>query len=189
MSMLFKVEGRVVSPYTETLLIEPFKTIWDRDTTEDKSEAMFEFKYIEFMKSIKKTNPFAGYPDQKRHEAILDNQSIRMDWQPDQLVKRGMEWFEELQEEASPTYNYYKSVRYAAEKMQSFFNTFNMSETNERSGNPIYKPRDITSALKDTEDVLTKLDSIEKKVQEEIFETSRKRGDKIISPFAKTGLG
>lgn len=185
MSTLFKVEGKVVLPHTETLIIEPFKTIWDRDTSEDKSEAMFEFKYIEFMKSTKRTNPFAGYPEQKRHEAILDNQSIRMDWQPDKEVLRAMDWLEELQEEASPTYNYYKSVRLAAEKMQSFFNTFNMSETNERTGNPIYKPRDITSALKDTEDVLTKLDSIEKKVQEEIYETSRKRGDKLISPFAK----
>lgn len=185
MSVLFKVQGKIVIPNTETLLIEPFKTIWDRDESEDKENAMFEFKYIEFMMSQKKTNPFAGYPEEKRHIAILDNQEIQTDWQPDEQVKKGMDWFDEFQEEASETYNYYKSVRAAAEKMQGFFNTFSIGERNERTGNPIYKPRDITTAMSDTEKVLTNLDSIKKKVQEELFESTRKKGDKTISPFAK----
>lgn len=185
MSVLFKVEGKAVIPTTETLSIEPFASIWNRDESKDKHNAMFEFRYIEFMMSVKKSNPFAGYPEEKRHIAILDNQDISTDWQPDELVKKGMQWYEEFQEEGSVTYNYYKSVRAAAEKMQDFFNTFDMNDVNLKTGNPVYKPRDITSALKDTEDVLTKLDSIKKKVEEELFETSRKKGDKEISPFAK----
>lgn len=185
MSVLFKVEGQAVIPTVETLAIEPFSSIWERDKEKGKPQAMFEFKYIEFMMSVKKSNPFCGYPEDKRHIAILDNQNVQTDWQPDELVKKGMQWYEEFQEEASLTYNYYKSVRAAAEKMQDFFNTFDMNDVNIKTGNPVYKPRDITSALKDTEDVLTKLDSIKKKVEEELFETSRKKGDKEISPFAQ----
>ena len=38
MSYLFVVENNIAKPNTETLLIEPFKTIWERDRTEDKGQ-------------------------------------------------------------------------------------------------------------------------------------------------------
>ena len=49
---------------------------------------------------------------------------------------------------------------------------------------PIWKPRDITSALNDTEKVLANIKSLEKKVEEELFEETKTRSNKQISPFA-----
>ena len=43
MSFLFKVVNNVVVPNTETLLISPFKEIWENDKTEDKENAMRDF--------------------------------------------------------------------------------------------------------------------------------------------------
>ena len=53
MSYLFIVENNIAKPNTETLLIEPFKTIWERDKTEDKGQAIKEFTFIELMSSKK----------------------------------------------------------------------------------------------------------------------------------------
>lgn len=53
MSYLFIVENNIAKPNTETLLIEPFKTIWERDKTKDKEQAIKEFTFIELMSSKK----------------------------------------------------------------------------------------------------------------------------------------
>ena len=68
--------------------------------------------------------------------------------------------------------------------MKDFFNTFDMSKINAKTLAPLYKPREITSALNDTSKVLENLDKTQKKVEEEIFESTKNRGDKLISPFA-----
>ena len=53
MSLLFTIESKIVKPYTETLLISPFREIWERDTNAGKFTAIDEFTYIEFMTSVK----------------------------------------------------------------------------------------------------------------------------------------
>jgi len=185
MSVLFKVEGKVVMPTTEALITEPFKTIWERDDSEHKGVAMTEFAYIEFMESHLKSNPFAGYERNKRHVAILENKNLPEDWQPDEFVCGGQAWMKAFMTDGSETFTYYLSVRNGAEKLKKFFDTFDMDERNPKSFMPVWKPADITRSMKDTEEVLNKLDAIKKKVQKELFETTRRKGDKEISAFAK----
>jgi len=185
MSVLFKVEGKAVIPHTETLLIDPFNKIWERDTTPDKVVAMDEFKYIEFTRSMLRTNPFGGYAESIKEEKIIEQCVHMEDWQPDELVLAGQRWMVEFQTNASETYTYYMAAKRGAEEMKTFFLNFSMNEVNMKTGNPVYKPADITRALKDTNDVLQRLDSMKKKVEEEIFEVTKKRGQKTISPFAK----
>jgi len=78
-----------------------------------------------------------------------------------------------------------KTARRAAEELKNFFLTFDMNERNERNGAPIFKPKDITTALKDTDDIVTNMMKLEKKVHEEIIEVVRTRGGNIISEFMK----
>ena len=51
---------------------------------------------------------------------------------------------------------------------------------------PVYIPKELTSALVDTEKVLANLKSIESKVEEELFDETRNKANKEISPFADT---
>ncbi len=89
-----------------------------------------------------------------------------------------------FQKEASVTYNYYMSAKIAAEKIQDFFNTFDMKLVNLKTGLPLYKPKEITSTLIDTSKVLENLNTLKDKVDTEIFEEVKNRGQKIVSPFA-----
>lgn len=185
MSLLFKVESKVVSPNTETLLIFPFREIWERDDSVDKRYAIEDFSYIEFMASVQKSNPYSGYSEYQRSEKIIKDIITRADWdQNDLLIVAGIDKLRQFQEEASVTYNYYMAAKSAAEKMQLFFTTFSMADVNLRTGAPIYKPKDITSALNDTSRVLENLNSLREKVDNEIYEEVKKKGQKIVSPFA-----
>lgn len=184
MSLLFNVEDKKVSPNTETLLIFPFKEIWDRDETSNKEVAMQEFAYIEFVSSMKKSNPYAGYEEEQKKEKVKEHIIKIENWEPDVLVEEAIVKVRDFQTNASPTYSYYMAAKLGANKMQSFFNTFDMNAVNEKTGNPIYKPRDITSALNDTARVLENLNSMKEKVEQELFESTKVKGQKEISHFA-----
>lgn len=185
MSLLFTVESKVVSPTTESLLMFPFREIWERDDSEDKRHAIEDLSYIEFMGSVQKSNPYSGYPENQRPEKIIKDIITRAEWdQEDSLLLAGIEKLKQFQAEASVTYNYYMAAKSAAEKMQHFFINFSMTDVNLRTGAPIFKPKDITSALNDTSRVLENLNTLREKVDNEIFEEIKKKGQKIVSPFA-----
>lgn len=186
MAFLFLVENKVVIPNTETLMIEPFASIWQRDTSPNKWEATEDFAYIEFMSSMKKTNPYRQYPENRKHDIIVQAVITREKWKPDRLIAQALKKIQEFQSEASTTYSYYMAAKKAAENLKDFFSTVDINrDVNPKTGLPIYKPKDITGALNDTEKVLANLKNLEKKVEEELYEEEKIRSDKKISPFAE----
>jgi len=184
MSLLFTVTNKVVTPTDQTLLIPPFKQIWERDESKDKMYAIEDFSYIEFMASIQKSNPYSGYSEDQRPEKIIKDIITRAEWEQDDLIHQGIIKLKEFQAEASVTYNYYMAAKSAAEKMQHFFINFSMADVNPRTGALVHKPKDITSALNDTARVLENLNALREKVDNEVFEAVKNKGQKIISPFA-----
>lgn len=183
MSYLFVVENNIAKPNTETLLIEPFKTLWERDSSKDKSTAIKEFTYIELMSSKKKSNPYSGYSEDIRAEKLKeylfeDNPK----WEPDIEVEKGLSKIVEFQKEASPTYTYYISVLEATEKMKDFFTTFDINEVNDK-GARVFKPNEIVMAISNTDKLLQNLHSMKEKVEQELFEQAKTRGMKQINPF------
>lgn len=184
MSLLFNIENKVVKPTIEVLLLSPFKEIWNRDTSNGKFQATDEFTYIEFMTSVKKTNPYRGYTEEERKMRLSKVIMKQDNYEPDALVLEGMEALIEFQKSASPTFNYFASATKAAYKVQTFFENFDLNQLNERTGLPVYKPKDITSALNDTERVLQSLLALEEKVSNELFENTKIKGQKVVSVFA-----
>jgi len=184
MSLLFTIENKVVKPHTETLLLSPFKEIWERDKNPGKFEATNEFTYIEFMVSVKKSNPYRGYDEAERHRRLAKDVMNNEDYKPDEFVCGGMASLIEFQQTASTTYNYYMSAKRAIYKVQTFFNTFDLDARNEKTGLPIYKPRDVTMAVNDTEKVLQNFSALQEKVDNELFESVKVKGHKVVSKFA-----
>lgn len=185
MAYLFEVVNKIVVPTDEVLQVPPFKEIWERDKSPKKEVAIQEFTYMEFMTSSLATNPYRGYSEDKKEAVIRKDVIKEKNWKPDKLIEEGMEKIITLQTEGSSTYSLYMSAIKAKDKLESFFNNFDMEEKNERSGNPIYKPRDITIAIQDLDKTIMSLKSLEKKVEEDLFEVAKIRGQKTISDFAK----
>ena len=188
MAYLFKVEDRVVKPTDEVLQVSPFREIWERDTSPNKEVALQEFSFIEFMTSALKTNPYRGYAEDRKAEVVKRDIVKVEGWSPDILVLKGMEKVKEFQKDGSESYSLYLSALVAKNKLQDFFNTFNMNKVNMKTGAPIYKPKDITAALQDLDRTIVSLQSLERKVEEDLFETSKIKGQKEVSVFADTDI-
>ena len=185
MSLLFIIENRRVKPHPETLLIKPFCEIWERDKTEGKVFAIEDLTFVEFMTSAKKSNPYKGYHEKVKRQKIIDDVITRDDWEEDELITKAMDKCIEFQKEASATYRFYLANKAAIQKTEDFFYNFSYNEVNAKSGNPLYKPKEVTSAVRDARGVMKELIEMEEKVEQELFEATKTRGDKQISPFVE----
>lgn len=184
MSYLFKITENVVYPNEETILIEPFKTIWERDTSPKKETALKELTYIEFMSSQLKSNPYRGYRDEARSKILKKNIIQDEEWEPDDMIQEALRTIEIFQKEASPSYSLYIKAIRAKEKLEDFFNDFDLKEKTEK-GAYVLKPKDITGALLDLDKVVVNLSLLKEKIEKELFEEVRNKSDKTISPFAE----
>ena len=174
-----------MKPHPETLLIDPFKSIWNRDESEGKGVAIAEFAFIEFFSSARASNPFKGYPESERAEKIVERTFLKYvkGWEPDALIEEGIEHWEQYQTDASSSYRLYSAAKQACDNLADVLSNIDATVSDDK-GRPIYKPRDITGALKDIDVVATKLAALKKKVEEELYEDSRMRSNKEISPLA-----
>ena len=68
MSHVFVIQGSVVNPTPEILMVQPFNIIWERDEDVNKVFAKQEFAYAEFMVSMMKSNPYRDYADKRKAE-------------------------------------------------------------------------------------------------------------------------
>ncbi len=184
MSYLFKITENIVYPNEETILIEPFKTIWERDKSHKKEIALKELTFIEFMSSQLKSNPYRGYRDEAREKILKKNVIRDENWKPDNLIKEALKVIEIFQKEASPSYSLYIKALKAKEKLEDFFETFNLNEKTDK-GTYSLKPKDITGALLDLDKVVVNLSLLKEKIEKELFEEVRNKSDKVISPFAE----
>lgn len=185
MSYLFKIEDKIVQPTEEVLLISPFKEIWERDKSKGKEIALKEFAFIEFTVSLLASNPYKGYSESIRDSIVQQDIFKDIEWKPDKLIEEGKKKFENFQKDGSQSYTLYKSAVAAKDKLVNFLNEIDINERNFKTGMPIYKPKELTSALLDVDKVIASLDILKKKVEEELFESTKVKGQKEISIFAK----
>jgi hypothetical protein len=186
---IFIVEKNKVAITPEVLLLYPFKDIWKANTLE---LSLIKFGFIEFMCSQRKNNPFIGYPIDERPDKMLlitfpsgtDEQKEEI--KNDPLVLAGIEIYIENQKEASPSLRFYESALMAADSMIDFFATVDLGATNARNGSLLYKPADITRALKDVNDVIKTLGALKSKVIQEINEDAKGKAGREINYFEKS---
>jgi len=182
---LFRVEGTLVVPTEHALLIYPYKDIWERDDDPLKLNAKRQFAYIELNMSYKKTNPYKGFADEIRKDKVVE--AIYRDeahtFIEDDLIVEGMKVYDKLRIEAAPTIEYYLASKSLAEKMVKWMKEFDIDKVNPRTGLPLYKPKEVTMALKDSYDVMKTLNAMEEKVYEQLFETIKTKGGKETNHF------
>lgn len=181
---IFIIEDNIAKPNPEILLIPPFREIWDRDRNKHKENAIMDFTFIELMCSPRRSNPFSGYNENERAFKIIEQVFKEdPDYIPDALVREGMEVYLTWLAEASPSYNHWLANRLAAEKTQKFFKEFNYDDKNPKTGLPIWKPKDITNAIKDAEDNIKTLDALQKKVESELLEKVKTKGMRTVNYY------
>lgn len=182
---LFEVQGNIALPSEHALMLSPFKEIWERDEDEKKSSALKQLTYVEFMCSFKKSNPFSGYSLRERHKEVTKKlYGEDFNYIPDGLVQEAIQYYEKLQDEASISMSFYKSVVSSVEQLQEFLNSVDLNERSEK-GVPIYKPTDVTRAINDSVGVLQSLTTLKEKVQQELFQATKTKSQREIGEFER----
>lgn len=177
MFKLFDISGHTVRPTPESLRIEVFADLWERDTTEKKTEAMKDFTYVCFMCDPTKSNPFYGYNEKDDRLKRIKQYAVGMkEYEPDDLVLKAEDFYNELLEEAIPSLSMYKAAMRAKAELERFLNYVDLDERDLKTGKPIHDFKKLQDALKGTKDAAVSLKALRDNVYEEAYESSKIRG-------------
>lgn len=181
---LFYIRENKVYPTDECLRVEEFKTLWDRDSSKLKNTAIKELSYIEFLYSYLDTNPYSEYEESEKEEKIILDLFGNKKWKPDKEILLAVEKYIEFRDNASVSLRFYKSNVKAIEKLRTFLETVDFHDRT-KGGAAVYKPGDISKALRESNDVLSSLQKLKERIQKENFENSKIKGGKKVSYFEK----
>lgn len=179
----FKIENGIVKPSPEILLVYPFSEIWLRDKSKKKSQAILEFSYIVFLKSHKRENPFSGYDENIRESKIIES-IFKKEFIPDDLVLEACKMIDEFEENASPSLRFYKANTKALNTLTEFLQEVDLDERDER-GKLIHNPNNIQRILDNAPKTLSGHQELKKKIQQELFESSKTRANKSINSLER----
>ena len=174
---LFQLTKNKVTINPQALTIKEFKDLWARDS-KAKENAVKEFSYIYFLMDW--NSVYQNMPEEDRHETLKEDLDLGETWEPDHLVKKAMEKYEELQQ--TPTMRYAKSIRKAFWDMVTYFENISYAERDVK-GQPVYKIQDVTKAMADSGKLIDTVKKLEAIVKKEQIESSRVRSGDELNPF------
>ncbi len=167
------------------LLIEPYKTIWERDKSEKKSGAYDDFTFIHFMTSPLRSNPFLELKDEEKAASInKDVFSNNYKNYKEIKVLEAIELRKKWLWENSFTYSFYKNGIELARKLRDNLIVIDPNEVT-NNGSLKLKPADIMRALKELPDTIEQLKKQSLTVFEEYKVAKRNTNNKQINHFEK----
>lgn len=158
----------IVAP--ECLVIEPFKSVWEKDKSKDKTNAFNIIKYIWYFASFK--SPLFQHSKEDRHKMILEHIIKDDKFKVTPEVEECISVFEKLH--TTPSMKLFRAVQESIGKMEEFFKT---AEYNEDSITKIQKA--IIDMPKMQEAVQNALDNCKK----EQASGNKVRGDAQLGMF------
>lgn len=167
---LFKYEGYKITIEPEALMLKPFKAIWDRDKSKDKSVAMQELAYIYFMEDPR--SDYQIFIDRNtRDEQIREGQGLGK-WKADDVVKTAQEFYASFKTQSAL---FLEDIRAAVITLRKAM----ITQEELDAADPEKKPKmlnDYAGVVSKLSDLVVKVDETEKKIAREITISDKVRG-------------
>lgn len=177
---LFDIQqGKVVMNPT-ILWVPEFRTLWDRDKSKHKEQAVNEISYIVFLYDFR--SPYTAYSTNEREARIKKDCFKSEEWQPDDAIKAAVIKYKELQ--SSPISRLLQSAMDTCDKMTDYFNSVDFKKV-DHNGKPIFTLKEVSSVMKDIGDIVSSLESLKEKVDREQMERGSIRGGTGIGMFER----
>lgn len=186
---LFVIDGFIVRPSMHALLIEPFKSIWEKDDTETKEIAIKIFSYTEMMCSPKKSNPFRNEPLDTRSESVKievfgENYKDVITSDMEMMMINSVEKYKDLLSKASPIYSLLITSMKAIQKTRDFLENIDYNKRT-NSGSLVLKPKEVMTAIQEIPETEKVISELFAKVGQDLEEQSRTRNEREIGDYER----
>lgn len=171
MIKLFKYENYEVKVEPEALLLTPFKALYERDKSKDKSMAKQELAFVYFMKDPRSDYQYLIDETDRAREVIL-GLGMPQDWKPDDIVNKAMSFYERFKPISA---GLLEDTRVAVDKLRSLLRDIDLTEVDDK-GKPIYTLNTITATIKQIPSLVRDLDEAERSLAKEIAQSDKVRG-------------
>lgn len=177
-------ENEVEVNQPDIFLIREFEALWDPERNKCKKDptgklrlrAFRELKYIYLMINWK--SPYSDYANAERHaECLKDAQITEEEW-ADPVFREACRKYKELQN-SSRSLKLIKSAQGVVDKVSDYFDTLDLYERKD-DGTPIYKVKEIMSAMQDVAKIVESLKTLEFMYKKEQEAESEVRGDAAV---------
>ena len=174
---LIKYEDYQIKIADEAFLVRPFRRLFHADRSERKEQFFKQMAFVYFM-----INPASSYSyildlDERAAE-IIKQEGLPEDFRPSEMLREAMEVYRKMT--ITPSQELLQSALIGAKKVGDFLRTVDLTETDDK-GKPKYQVSTITSALKDVEKIVSTLQSLQKKVEQELEESGKARGTQELT--------
>ena len=175
MLKLFKYEAWQVEVEPEAIMLAPFKVLWDRDKSKDKSMARQELAYIYFMGDPRSDYLYLNDPEE-RSKNIIDGLGMPSKWKPDEKVNKALEFYESFK---PVSVGLLEDLRYVANKLRVAIREMDFDERDDK-GKPIHPLNSISATMKQLTQMAVDLDEAERKLNKDIIADSKARGSSNV---------
>jgi len=156
----------------EILLNKPFRKLWHQDRSDKKEKFYQQMAYVYHM-----IDPRSGYiyitDEELRKKAIIEQEGLQADFKPSDLLLEAMEIYKK--QTTTMSQKLLRSSINGANKVSEFLDRVDLYAEDDK-GRPKYQVSAITQALKNVEGIVTSLQNLQKKVDQELEDKGKARG-------------
>ena len=174
---LIRYEDYQIKIADEALLVKPIRKLYHQDRSERKEKFLQQMAVLFFVYS-----PASNYSyiinEEERMKEVLEQEGIT-DFKPSADFLAAVEIYKKLNVTVSQ--RLLESALISADKVSEFLRNVDLTEE-DRSGKPKYQVSQITTALKNVEGIVTSLQNLQRKVDQELTDNQGKaRGSQELT--------
>ena len=174
---LITVENYELKIAPEALLIRPIRRLWNQDRSQRKESFYQQMAFLYFVVDPRSTYSYIIDVDE-RAKAVIEQEGLPADFQPSQYLKEAMEIYRT--HTITVSQKLLESSLVGAAKVSQFLREVNLNEEDDK-GRPKYQVSTITTALKNVEGIVASIQTLQKKVEQEITENGKARGTQELT--------
>jgi hypothetical protein len=168
---LLKYEDFQIKLADEAFLVKPIRRLYHQDRSVQKEQFWRQMSYLYFTTSPASSYSYILDPDERAKE-VIKQEGLPEDFKPSPLLEEAMEIYKKLS--VTPSQKLLESSLIAADTVSKFLRNPDILTAEDRNGKPKYQISSITAALKNVEGIVNSLQTLQKKVEQEIEEESGK---------------
>ncbi len=176
---LIKYEDYQIKLADEAFLVRPIRRLFHQDRSERKETFWRQISFMYFMVSPSSSYSYILDMEERAAE-IIKQEGLPSDFKPSDLLKEAMEIYRKLT--ITPSQKLLESSLIAADTVSKFLSDPTILDKVDEKGRPLYQISSITAALKNVEGIVSSLQTLQKKVEQELEEENgRARGSQELT--------